>query len=167
MIIRMKLLLIIIFLTSQVFGESSSLMQLRFLFKQGANSRVACKQLIVACDETTNQNISTVLGYKGCANMMLAKYGFNPISKFNAFNYGKSLLEQAIRNDSKNIELIFLRFVIQLNSPSLLNYHDDISADKLAILLALPTIKDHGLSKFIRSYLVQSTHLTAKEKIAL
>lgn len=100
--------------------------------------------------------------------MMLAKFGFNPISKFNAFNYGKSLLEQAIHADSKNIELIFLRYVsTQSNSPSLLNYHDDISADKFAILLALPNIKDHGLSTFIKNYLLQSTNLTAKEKTAL
>lgn len=48
--IRMKLLLMMIFVVTQVFGEHS-LVQLRVLFKQSANSRVACKQLIVACDE--------------------------------------------------------------------------------------------------------------------
>ncbi len=163
----MQLLLCLIFFATQVFGEEATLIQMRILFREGANSRTACKQLLEACDKMNKRSNATFLGYIGCANMMMAKYGFNPVTKFNSFTYGKSLLEQAIHEDAKNIELIFLRFVIQLNCPLLLNYNDDLKADKSAILMALPHIKDLGLGSFIRNYLLQSDQLTITEKTAL
>jgi len=59
---------------------------------------------------------------------MMAEYVFSPISKLKNFNRGKKILEASIL-ESNNVENVYLRLLIQLNIPGILNYHDNIDAD--------------------------------------
>lgn len=121
--------------------------------------------LNVAKDKTTMQPI--IMGYAGAIKAILAKHYFNPWAKLNTFNEGKELLETAIQKDTQNIELIFLRFMIQTNAPQFLGYNQYIAKDKQRLISALPGLKDKTLQSKIVQYLRENGELTTSERAKL
>lgn len=82
---------------------------------------------IVSSKEYSNSILNIV--YKGVCYTMLADYQFFPTSKLSYFNDGKALIEAAIKKEANNVELRYLRLLVQLNCPGFLGYGDDIEAD--------------------------------------
>ena len=72
---------------------------------------------------------STFNPYKGALLMKKAGLEKNPAVKLKFFKEGKLLLETAIDNDNQNVELRFLRLMIQENAPKFLGYHSNINED--------------------------------------
>jgi hypothetical protein len=66
--------------------------------------------------------------YFGAALAMKAQYPFLPTKKLSYFSDGKNLIEKSI-NEKQVIENTYLRLLIQLNSPKILGYYDDIQKD--------------------------------------
>lgn len=66
--------------------------------------------------------------YKAAATCMMAEYVFSPKAKLKYFKEGKSSLEELILSE-KDVEKVYLRLLLQLNVPRILNYSDDIDAD--------------------------------------
>ena len=71
---------------------------------------------------------------------MMAEYVFSPIKKLKYFNQGKTNLEQLIA-EQRSVEKVYLRLLIQLNIPRLLNYYKNIDEDIAYIEAELPTAK--------------------------
>ena len=67
-------------------------------------------------------NGALLLGFKAMSEFMLCNHVSNVFSKLSHFNTGKRLLEEVIKKDSKNVELIYIRFTVQTNVPALLAY---------------------------------------------
>lgn len=70
----------------------------------------------------------TIKAYQAAATCMMANYVIKPFSKLKYFNEGKQELEILIEEE-KTVENIYLRLLIQLNVPRILNYHKDIETD--------------------------------------
>lgn len=102
--------------------------------------------------------------YKGMSFMMQAKHNINPISKLSAFNKGKELLDLAASYDSENVEVKFMRFAVQTNAPSMLNYNQNINQDKSLILNVWSDILDADLKQKIKEFMLKSTYCSAIEK---
>lgn len=66
--------------------------------------------------------------YFAAATSMMAEYVFAPWSKLNYFNSGVDLLESNI-NQMKSFDNIFLRLMIQVHAPGMLNYNKNIEED--------------------------------------
>ena len=105
-----------------------------------------------------------LLCYKGMSYMMEAKHNINPISKLSAFNKGKEFLDLAAKYSSENAEVRFMRFSVQTNAPSMLNYNQNINEDKLIILKVWSDIIDADLKQKIKEFMLKSTFCSAKEK---
>lgn len=116
---------------------------------------------------TTTQNLRTA--YEGVARMAYAKHKLNPYSKYKSFIEGRNLLELAIKTDSQNLEIRFLRYIIQNHAPSFLGYNKSIEDDKSFILKQLPSIKkeDTDLYSRIYNYFITVDKLSPQEKLAL
>lgn len=69
------------------------------------------------------------LGYIGSGYFIKCNYLSNPWNKFKYFNIGKQKLELAISQNKEHVELRYLRYTLQTNLPSLLNYNDDKKED--------------------------------------
>jgi len=69
------------------------------------------------------------LAYLGVVEFMLSKNASFPIKKFKYFNKGKEHINKAITNDTKDIELRYLRFLFQSEIPKFLGYHDNKEED--------------------------------------
>lgn len=75
--------------------------------------------------------------YKGVAEAMYAEVVSGVKGKFEFFNRGKSLLEQAINEDLYNPEIRFLRFSVQAEVPLIVGYREQLAEDAWKIIGAL------------------------------
>ena len=161
---RFVLLLILIL---PLLMQASSIIEVRTKYYQSAVKESAADDFYKEMNSMDVSTNSVLLGYKGMAYMLQAKYSWNPYVKLSSFNTGKDFLEQAIASDSNNIELRFLRFCIQENAPSMLNYGSYISEDKKLILATWKGVKDQDLKLKIKNYFMESNSVTVKERSEL
>ena len=111
-----------------------------------------------------NNPDNTILGYIGMSFMLKAKYAWLPNNKWEYFNKGKKFLESAISKDPNNIELKFMRFCIQNNTPTFLRYNKDLEKDKSQIFKSFSSIVDDDLKFRISNYMiVEKVELTEAE----
>lgn len=99
------------------------------------------------------KNDYILLAYRGAANIVMAKYTSSPNQKLKHFVNGKKELEMGVQKMPNNVELRFLRFTIQQNTPSML-FYDDQEEDLIFIIDHLSDMKDlkyqEGIKKFLR-----------------
>lgn len=67
--------------------------------------------------------------YIASAVMQQAEYVFSPVSKYNYFNRGKSMLEDYISKNPGSIDARYVRIMVQSNTPAFLNYRSSIKSD--------------------------------------
>ncbi|MBT7896596.1 MAG: hypothetical protein HN564_06325 [Flavobacteriales bacterium] len=96
-----------------------------------------------------NQTNNLMSAYYGVNLILKSKYLKNPFKKIKYFEKGREILEDAIIKEPDNIELIFLRYTVQKNTPSILMYKKDIEEDYQSIKSELDSIKDQRLKKHI------------------
>jgi hypothetical protein len=68
-------------------------------------------------------------GYLGLCKTMMAKYYTSPLKKWKSFNEGKEIIDKAVDGNSKNVELRYIRLMVQLNAPWFLGYNDKVNED--------------------------------------
>nr|WP_068887161.1 hypothetical protein [Pedobacter panaciterrae] len=156
-------LIMLLFVTESYAGEPE-IQQVKELFEASASSKVSANQLLKLLTEVGPSSSPLLICYSGAAEMMQAKYVFNPLNKFKRFKKGKKLIEEAVKKDPENIEIRFLRFVIQTNLPGFLNYDGHIEQDKSYLMANLKTTGDKKLAKKILDYLYASKHYPLQEK---
>lgn len=132
-------------------------------YELAANDEEVAKTLLFKLTDQAHRS-TTVLGYKGAVTMMMAKFHYNPLTKLDYFNSGKTLLEDAITKDRYNIELIFLRFTVQSNAPAFLDYRNQLNKDKYFLLSHLSLVKDADLKRRIQLFLKSSPYLSNDER---
>ncbi len=148
------------------FLNSTSLSEMRNLFEKISYEEVHVVKLKEVSISSQNQISGNVkLAYYASAVMTSAKYKFNPAAKLSLFNEGKSLLEKAIVADTSSVETRYIRFVLQSNVPSILNYNKQIKSDRKYILSNLGDLKtnDSELYLKITSYLLATKQIQPNE----
>jgi len=99
---------------------------------------------------TIEENKSTLIkGYEGCLYFIKCKFISNPVDKFICFKKGKNMLEAAIKEEPKSVELRFLRYSIQKNLPRFLLYYESIEKDLIFVNENIKEISDKETEKFI------------------
>lgn len=126
---------------------------IRLLFHKAGSSQKVCVELIDLLEPYNDKNNALFLGYKASATMLMAKHLINPFSKLSYFKKGKVMLEKAIQFDQNNVELRFLRYTIQTNVPSFLNYSENKDNDKVFLHQSINKLNDQKLKNIIIEYL--------------
>jgi hypothetical protein len=134
--------------------------KVRLMYAKGVEHKQSSVDLLKWL--STQPQTPFVVGYTGATKMLMAKHAVNPFNKMKNFNAGKKLLGQAIASDQKNLELIFLRYATQNETPSMLGYKDNLSADKAFILRNLRSVDDEELFNIVVKYM-QTSKLNASE----
>jgi hypothetical protein len=162
------ILFIFSFLVSKAFAEND-LHKLRQLFYLSLENNSASKEFLHETATIQQSSAPVLIGFKALSHFMYCKYLLNPFSKLSHFTEGKNLLEYAIHKSPDNIELIYFRFTIQTNVPSLLGYSSDIVQDKKCLMTYLKRSgtdknKDMDLCRNVYRYLLQSSYCSKSEK---
>ena len=145
------------------FAKSGNLLDVRKAYYLAVDNEESLKAFETMLINFNNPD-NTILGYIGMSFMLKAKYAWLPNDKWEYFNKGKKFLESAISKDPNNIELKFMRFCIQNNTPSFLRYNKNLEADKWHIFKSFSGILDDDLKFRISNYmLVEKVKLTEAE----
>lgn len=91
-------------------------------------------------EEFDLSNRQTIIAYKAVCESMMAEYYSSPYSKLKTFNSGKNKLEEVI-NKNPEVELRYLRLLIQLNVPGILDYNENIDEDLEVLAQELKNLK--------------------------
>lgn len=139
--------------------------ELRQLYKQAADNSSICDKLYKMLDNKETEQYPILLGYKGAVQAIRAKHSFLPHVKLSRFTEGASIIDRAIVKDSESLELRFLRFTIQANSPAFLNYRTNLDEDTQLLTDGLPLVGDDpGLVTAIATALLEAKVTTQEDK---
>ncbi len=118
--------------------------------------------------KTDINNNPLLLAYSGVGKALLAKYSFFPWDKLSYVDDGLQLLDNAVKFDSTNLEIRFLRFSVLSNIPSFLGYSSDADAEADVLYRMLKSSsynEDAELIKNVVQFLITSERLDKdKEK---
>ena len=108
-----------------------------------------------------------VTAYTGALLALKAKHAWNPYSKIANVNRSLKTLEQAIKMDKESLEIRFIRFSIEYNTPSFLGYGKNLDEDRKEILKHFKNenFKSAGdnLVENIAKFMIDSKKCTADE----
>ncbi len=117
--------------------------------------------------ESLNLTAPIIQAYTGASELLVAKYSWNPIAKISFLKKGVSKVNEAVNNDTENIEIRFLRFYIENSLPKYLGLSRNMSADKEIIVSHLENLADLGLTKdivlYINQYMIDSGQCSAED----
>jgi len=119
----------VLFISYQSIGNSQATSKMRDLFTKVDQDEKYNTQLKNLTDSATEKT-PIAYGYKALYYFMNAKYVFWPTDKLSNFSTGKSYLEQVIKLYPNEAELRLIRYSVQYNVPSLLNYSHNMEEDK-------------------------------------
>jgi hypothetical protein len=137
--------------------ENMEIRETREAFELHKDDAKKCKEYIKLLENETTEEL---IAYQAMFYFMLAKHAWLPPSKWNYFLKGKKTLEAVIEKSPNNVELLYLRFIIQTNLPEFLGYYQNIETDKESLLKALElnTLKDEDLVRRIRKVVIKEEH---------
>lgn len=162
----MKSLLILLFVFIK---QSESITNIRYHFEHINQHEQHVKKLKQLLLEDVKLTSSVKQAYYASSIMGEANYISNPLDKIHLFNIGKEILELAANTDSVNIEVRYIRYVIQTNVPAILNYKGHQKLDRVFLISNTNKLKtkDTELYQKIILFLVAKAHLNEHELIKL
>jgi len=125
----MKKIIIFILLVNINYVFSQDVKNIRELYLTSHNNKSTCDSLSNYLNQIEEKD-NTIDAYIGANNLLISKFSNNIIKKFKYFEEGKKIIEQSIKNDPKNIEIVFLRYLNQRNCPWFLNYNQNLGEDR-------------------------------------
>lgn len=148
----MKILLSIAFVLSFSTALSQSLEQVRVMYFYVAAGEAEISDLL----EATKDNDDVIIkGYYGAVLAMSAEETSNPLSKLKRFNEGKGIIESCIEERPQSIDLRFLRYALQRETPSFLGYSEDLEKDKTFLEQNIDKESDMTFRENVKAYLKQ------------
>jgi len=119
-------------------------------------------------ETTTYANNEITMGYKGVCNTMYADHCFLPTSKLSYFNSGVDMIEASISKNKTNVELRYMRLLVQLNAPGFLGYSSNINSDLAFFYSKISTYKisNYWKKRFVEN-LLAGEKLEDKDKFKL
>lgn len=128
--------------------------EIRNLFNTAHASQEDCQSLL---DLTALSSDSLHKAYHAAATMVSSKFIVNPFKIGAVFRTGKNDLEDLISEHFDDVEMHFLRYTIQLNTPKFIGYHRNIDADRTILRDYLKSNPDSELSKHMMVF-IQNTN---------
>ena len=142
---------------------------LRKLLTESPENEQVAETFFMQTKSFNEKDGALLLGFKAMSEFILCKHVFSVFKKLDHFNAGKKILENAIKKDQKNAELIFFRYTVQTNVPAILAYSAKKEEDKQFLIKYLKDNfynpnKDVDLYQRIKNYLLQCPDCNKYEK---
>lgn len=162
-----KRLFILCVLFASFVASAQDLKEIRSQYLEAARSSEITSKLDGELLNVNSRNNSTLLAYKGAVLTLKAKFSKLKNEKKEFFKEGVFFIENAIKADSSNIEIRYLRLSVQENSPRFLGYHKNIDDDKKFILDNYSDLTSMELKEILKDYVLKSESFDENEKSEL
>ena len=110
-------------------SKSDDLNKIRKSYLNASLNKDSCKNFMLSLKKVKIEESPLIEAYKISAELINIKYLKNPFKKFKLFNHYSKKLNLIINKNPLQIEIRFLRYLIQLNSPDFLFYNKNIEED--------------------------------------
>ena len=110
-------------------SKSDDLNKIRKSYLNASLNEDSCKNFMLSLKKVKIEESPLLEAYKISAELINIKYLKNPFKKYNLFNHYSKKLNLIINENPLQIEIRFLRYLIQLNSPDFLFYNKNIEED--------------------------------------
>jgi hypothetical protein len=168
----MKLLFLTFFgfLASVFVPQDQNVKELRRLMNEGKDSKSAAAQLYEKVGEYAGSD-PLLLGYKASAYAFRAKYSSNPLKKLKSIKTSSRIFTDAVAKDGNNLELRFMRYAVEVNTPKSLDLSAHVNEDKGILIEALRKYPKSGFTPetatIARDFLKQNCSCSEEEKQVL
>ncbi|MBP8850190.1 MAG: hypothetical protein KBG80_06500 [Breznakibacter sp.] len=154
------------FLLTLGIASENEISTIRELYSKAAKSSEQAIVLSQKLSSVTTQSENLLVAYRGASFTLNAKYAKRVLDKVSLFKEGVKYIESAVKSDSANIEIRFVRFTVQENAPEIVGYKKNLQSDKRFIL---SNYKDQtiALKSYLKAYLKNAKTLTDAEKVKL
>lgn len=132
-----------------VAANATDLDEIRKSFRKSVTDKQLCLLMINKLNATKINPLH--MAYLGGFEAVMANHLVNPLSKFQTFTRGKRKIEMAVKSQTDNIEIRFIRLTIQMNCPSFLGYSNNINEDRTIIRQGYHTIESRLLREMVTS----------------
>jgi len=133
-------------------AQTNNLDKIRKEYLETIKNEASIIQLMNTCEKYKNKDNSTISAYKTAAKLMMIEYDYNPLTKLKSFTKHTKTLDYIVINNINNIEIRFLRFCIQKQTPRFLGYNDNLESDYKFIVQNID-IQSKELQEYINSVL--------------
>lgn len=157
-------LLLIFFLFTASFCTSQELKDLRVSYPKANTDVTVINSLYNQLSDVSKNDNKTIVAYKGAVATLKAKYAKGFKNKKTFFKEGAELLEYAISENPKNLEIRCLRLGVQENSPKIVGYKSNIEEDKQFLIDHYSASTSADVRKFVKGYVLLSKAFTEDEK---
>jgi hypothetical protein len=157
--------LLILFLLVSVAGTAQNLNEIRAQYPEAVKSNEATSKFDLELAIINSNNTPTLRAYKGAVLTLKSKFSKKKSDKKEFFKEGVSLIEDAVKAESSNIEIRYIRLSVQENSPKFLGYHKNIEEDKGFILKNFATVSSKELKGIIKDFVLMSENFSESEKL--
>ncbi|MDC3030020.1 hypothetical protein OA183_01370 [Flavobacteriales bacterium] len=110
-------------------AQDVSLAELRDLYVEASFEVDKANKLYELTKNSSIESDYKKFTYYAIAILLNSKFSMNPIDKIKLFGEGKERLEKVISQYPKDIELRFLRFCVQDDTPTILDYKLNMEED--------------------------------------
>ncbi len=110
-------------------SKSDDLNKIRKSYLNASLNEDSCKNFMLSLKKVKIEESPLIEAYKISAELINIKYLKNPFKKYKLFNHYSKKLNLIINKNPLQIEIRFLRYLIQLNSPDFLFYNKNIEED--------------------------------------
>lgn len=110
-----------------------------------------CRSMIQQLEN--NQESHIHMAYLGAFQTIWAKHTSNPIGKLKTFNKGKANIDIAARMVPNSVEIIFIRYSVQHNSPRFLGYNGNLKEDRNFLYKKWHSITSATLKRMVEQLL--------------
>ena len=146
-------------------AQSQDLKMIRAQYPKAVESTEITTKLDGELASVTSSGKPVLIAYKGAVLTLKAKFSKSKSKKKEFFKQGVALIESAVKAESSNIEIRYIRLGVQENSPKFLGYHKNIEEDKDFILKNFATVSSKELREVIRDFVMKSNFFSEKEKL--
>lgn len=159
----MKSLFLIVFFVSFL-AQGQDLKNIRLHYPKAVESTEITAKLDDELATVNSSSRPVLVAYKGAVLTLKAKFAKKKSDKKDFFKEGVSLIESAVKSESSNIEIRYIRLSVQENSPKFLGYDKNIKEDKQFILRNFATISSKDLKEIIKDFGLKSKNFDEKDK---
>jgi hypothetical protein len=167
----MNLLLLFFGLLPSVFAlQNYDVKELRRLLNEGNENKKAAGQLYQKVGEYSGED-GLILAYKASAYGLRAKHSGNPLKKLKSIKASSRIFTQAVQKDGSNLEIRFMRYAVEYNTPKSLDLSTHVNEDKTILISALKQYPSSGFTpetaKIARDFLQLYCHCSEEDKLVL
>jgi len=158
----MKLIILILF--TSVFLFSPDLSKVRIDYRNAINDSEKISQLYNELKEISKEDHKVLVAYKGAVSTLMSKFAKTSKEKKVFFKEGASLIEYAVSESPKNVEIRCIRLGVQENAPKVVKYRKNKTGDKQFILDHFKDIPSAEVKDYITGFVRQSKSFSPAER---